>query len=1017
MQLLSKFIFRSPLNPQSSKTISPNFLLAIYLASPDLYYEFLNQSKVPMIDKRVQNSINKYLIRAGHRCTPFGLFAGVGIGEWGNENIILLGNADETSNIKSTLDTSVSYQIARLLESKPSMQSVIKYFPNQSHYHIDGSIRYIEKNEKKLGGDSYHVTKVIANEYLNQILESARYGRTKSQLASSLQSIGIDFNDALSYINELINSQLLISELEPNTIGDEYFDTILRFISTAIKVTHDSEIIAINNELLQIKDILDQNIFLSELNINKFQNIYKKINAIVPNLEEKNFLKADLFKMPIESCLSMKVQHDLNTSLDFLLKIALPSVNSDFARFKEKFFERYEENEIPLLTVLDSQIGIGYPSDIANEPNELLDGFDWIGNDNSNKTKWDPFHKKLLEILEQSIRNKEYVLQLKDSYFENNKGHQILLPDSLSIVFRILDRKESKIQIIGVNNDSINLLSRFANGHKGVREIVNEISNFEQSKNEDVILAEIVHSPHIKAANILHRPSFREFEIPYLGKTSKTPQFVIDVRNLYLQIQNNKMILFDYRSKKQIIPRMSTAYNYKTSELPVFRFLCDLQNSSLTNSIGFNWGFLKNKFAFLPRVEYNKVILHPAQWRIQKSDIKRLYEKHLTQDETINFFKEVQIKYSLPNVFLIGYGDNQLVINSIESASVEIFIQETKKFDIIVISESISSKENGLITDSKGNVYENECIAVFFNDKLVNRTIFVPPKEKQGIVKYFSVGSEWVYFKIYCGTSTIDSILKNAIKDVLSILKEDSVIDAWFFVRYADPESHLRIRFHLVNAKRLNYILEEINKKLDPLLRKSIIYKIQTDTYQRELNRYGVNSIEFIEQIFYADSEFVVDSISELERSNEVISRWQIAFLSVEQYLADFKYNQNKKIEFVSKMYNICLNEYSPKKEIKVFLDTKFRELGRQVQTLSSGDRNDVYSLLKRRSENSERSIQKLLEMEKEGILQPSLEKQISSIIHMNINRIFMSKNRINELAIYYFIKKHNTGIQKRALY
>jgi len=67
--------------------------------------------------------------------------------------------------------------------------------------------------------------------------------------------------------------------------------------------------------------------------------------------------------------------------------------------------------------------------------------------------------------------------------------------------------------------------------------------------------------------------------------------------------------------------------------------------------------------------------------------------------------------------------------------------------------------------------------------------------------KTFIPGSEWVYFKLYTGTKTADMILKNEIYEYVNGLLKNDSINQWFFIRYSDPDFHLRLRLHLKKAR------------------------------------------------------------------------------------------------------------------------------------------------------------------------------------------------------------------------
>lgn len=114
-------------------------------------------------------------------------------------------------------------------------------------------------------------------------------------------------------------------------------------------------------------------------------------------------------------------------------------------------------------------------------------------------------------------------------------------------------------------------------------------------------------------------------------------------------------------------------------------------------------------------------------------------------------------------------------------------------------------------------------------------------------------GGQWLYLKMYCGLKTADTILVNSIQEMTTEFPNDGSIEKFFFIRYTDPCHHLRIRFY--NSTGLDGLLSRINKAIKPYIENKIISKVSVDTYELELERYGVLNIENSESIFFSDSQ------------------------------------------------------------------------------------------------------------------------------------------------------------------
>ena len=132
---------------------------------------------------------------------------------------------------------------------------------------------------------------------------------------------------------------------------------------------------------------------------------------------------------------------------------------------------------------------------------------------------------------------------------------------------------------------------------------------------------------------------------------------------------------------------------------------------------------------------------------------------------------------------------------------------------------------------------------------------------KVAIKRNFFPGEKWVYYKVYCGKEVADNVLLQCVKPLVTLLFEKKLINKWFFIRYADPDNHLRIRFHLNETKNIGSVILEFQKHIASFIETKQVWDVQLGTYKRELERYGANTIADAETFFYRDSEIVLDLI------------------------------------------------------------------------------------------------------------------------------------------------------------
>lgn len=277
------------------------------------------------------------------------------------------------------------------------------------------------------------------------------------------------------------------------------------------------------------------------------------------------------------------------------------------------------------------------------------------------------------------------------------------------------------------------------------------------------------------------------------------------------------------------------------------------------------------------------------------------------------------------------------------------------------------------------------------------------------IKRTFILGDEWLYYKIYCGARTSDTILTEAIKPVAEEFLEKGWIDSWFFIRYADPDFHIRIRFHLQDVKYIGHSILKINTALQKYVKQHIIYKIQTDTYVRELERYGRDTMVVSEELFFYDSVMLLDG---MERIEDEELYFLFVVKAIDSLLNSFDYNNKEKLELVSQNSLAFKREFNADKLLNKQLDKKYRGLKNKLTSFLERDYMDEdYSILDQiidyKAKKSVLAIQKIRNKCQEEELEMPLDDLLSSYIHMLVNRAFRSKQRFYELVCYDFLLRY----------
>jgi thiopeptide-type bacteriocin biosynthesis protein len=279
----------------------------------------------------------------------------------------------------------------------------------------------------------------------------------------------------------------------------------------------------------------------------------------------------------------------------------------------------------------------------------------------------------------------------------------------------------------------------------------------------------------------------------------------------------------------------------------------------------------------------------------------------------------------------------------------------------------------------------------------------------------FTTGSEWLYYKIYCNPKMAEQIIIENIGPLLKKIKEDQLIEKWFFIRYADPDIHIRLRLKLKDTRYLNLIQIQFNELFDPFIENRLIEKIQLDTYNRELERYGFDNIEDSETLFCMDSEAVLELISELYSDEEGdLIRLKYACLNAYRLMHNFKLDKENINFLISGSQQNYFKEHGSGKELKFALDDKYRKYRKSLDLLLKMGESYAFTeedqfitaIIAKKEQEQQQIINFVLLKNKMGKIKINIHDYIRSLIHMNVNRLFKSKQRTYELLVFDFLQR-----------
>lgn len=979
----------------------------IYSSSKILFTqaEILVENKLSYNDSKkrsvIAESLTKYFLRMCYRATPFGLAAGISHGKF-TENV----NSEKIKflNRSVKIDSGVLTNILSKVGTLKNVSQHIKYYTNNTVYQHKDYYRYIERKEEKNSFD-FMLGRVEMTHLLEEVLELGENGITWLDIYQLLKDEDTEDEEIDGFITELISSQLVVSELQYDVLDINIENKILHQLKILRSATQDPDLDRITNILdksLRFADQLRKLPICSPESLNLIQTIDSLLFEF--NDSEKTTVQVDLIN-DSHFTLPNQIQKDIENKISVLswLHKKFEREDNGIISFKKEFIDTYGSNLVPLLAVLDSEIGIGYPPNLAMDSNSrLLKEIKPLSKekDTHEFTKWDAF---LLGKYEKSLLENYSPIKLEITDLKGYENKKISINDSGIFTGQIFKTNEGTFKYYNIAlkiGAAHFVLNRFAYGSEEIQDISKTIVEFEKEKlSEHQVFSEVLHLSQPKLGNVTLRPNYYGNFIPIINTSKNSEDIEIPLNDLYVFVKNDIIGLYSERLGMQVLPRIGCAQNTNFLTNPIYKFLGAISDDYFIGS--WDWGFLKNR-NHLPRVEFDNLILSKEKWRL---NYKHLKLSANSLDLALNrFIKDNNVPR---HVTMSSGGDNLLPLDLTYDTCLRLLLKELATRKSIILEESLHhSFSNAIATNDFGPATHEICIPILFDSNYTNNINYpiFEPKEVQSLFHHKSINSnirllpfqKALFVKLYIKKgSKVDEIFVEKMLKFFLQLMEEKLIDSAFFIRYIDPEYHFRLRF-FSQQENLTHIFDLLKDNFVSEIEDFQITKIQIDTYEREVARYGgILGMEISENIFFHDSLCVLQILNWIQNNNRIKDLWLFALVGVHYLFNDFNINNESRIQILSEMRDYYYSNFVNIKETKKNISSFYRNNGQLILDYLNLDNFEAkcFNFYAIRSSKNQKLVAKL------NI--HHIEYDVKNYIHMFLNRLFDYDQNQRESMVY----------------
>lgn len=700
-------------------------------------------------------------------------------------------------NIHELKDSHVPIKDIRILHQFPKWKNInqieylfsdvldrnLKLFANSTYYQLGNTIRYVRRKEDL---ESFELAEVEKDADVMMVLAALRSPLSINELIEKLNE-KIETEQLLGLTEAMILSNLLFTEFDPNTIGIDYFTRIGKY--------------NYNNTTPYI---------ISELNTSDCK-------------------------------LSSQYFRHLPALIDLLTKILPGQTNAiHLTEFISQYTQRFDRKHIRIMEALDPQIGVGYGNFYSEERNDSLIN-KLLSNMGQQKAPNDD--EQLKDFLKKRLNfNSGDVIDLSSLEIEVFKTEtENKLPNTFSVIGSLVD---DCLHLERIGGSTANQLAgRFSLCGDQAQQYAKDIAALEESANPEVVFFDIAYHAELNVDNINRRSQLYSQELNLISYSCIDAPLTLD--DLYISISGNAIVLRSQLLGKRVMPRMSSAYNYRRSKLPVFRFLYDLAFYGVWPELTFDISQILPQLNYYPKVVFKNIVLSMPRLNLYRKNYKGQ-----TEDEITTQIKQLMENHGFGNLIKILKGEEHTIYDLREKTEFQLFISEITQHEKTTM-EDFPIPENSVANDKNNSPFVNQVIVPMYHKREIYHESASQIHDTVTRERDFLPLQEWLYFDIFLHPLNADELLLNPIQRLLHTFSQH--IEKWFFIRYNEHGEHIRLRINGTQSY-LAPMASHLSQLLKPYYDSGLIKDFKISTYQRELERYDVVGISEVETHFHKSS-------------------------------------------------------------------------------------------------------------------------------------------------------------------
>ncbi|MEU6945400.1 lantibiotic dehydratase [Streptomyces sp. NPDC046316] len=552
--------------------------------------------------------------------------------------------------------------------------------------------------------------------------------------------------------------------------------------------------------------------------------------------------------------------------------------------YRDRFLEAYGTGGVvPLGRLVDRHRGIGFPPGYG----ERADG------ETAGQREPEPLprERRLLthDLVQEALLSGDGEVRLTPGLVDRlaagrTAGTAVPAPRSLELCFHLLAESEQ-----AVDRGDFRLLSPAYPGSWVAGATVGRFAELVGMEGElesllaglgdaGTLPAQVVYRPHtVRGLNMAQVPRLLPHRIPVGVYADRNAPGTLDWRQLLVTPGPFGLRLLLPDDGREVLPVVPHMLALDREAPPVARLLVELVSGRARTWTGWNWCGLEG-LPYLPRVTYGRVTIFPRRW-VPDRHLREAADGTSGWDEAVAAWRE---RYRVPDEVNLARWDRMYRVDLTDPWRREVFRQEVRGGGSLAIMEDLTdggrrlgwsgghstevvipltrSSAQGPHDDQGPHDAQGPHHAQVPHDAQVQNAEATRRSRRPVLVHrptdhtaQHLPGEEWLYAKLYAAQDTHDEVLHACLPAL--VREVGDTLHSWHFVRYRDPEPHIRLRLHGEAASLRTTVLPRLAAVGRNWQETGLIKGIVLDTYRPETDRYGgPDALAHAERMFCVDS-------------------------------------------------------------------------------------------------------------------------------------------------------------------